>query len=122
MGICVFLPLAMARDHKPVELRPVDDDIGTPAPIRLNNPQTAWKNKELKAIRLGSPSEEVTVNRRLDLPSKEVAELRTHQPGIEVIIEPLPPTPPDGLEQNWGDSATRQLHPARLQQSQQPVL
>ena len=90
----------MARDKKPVQLRPVEDDV-IPAPIRLVNRETAWKADEGEPIRLNSPAP-----RRLHLPVKEEGELRTHQPDIDAIIEPNAVNP-DLLEQKWGTTASR---------------
>lgn len=96
----------MARDKKPLQLRPVDEDAEPPAPIRLLNRETAWKENEGKPIRLGPQPQDREHNRRLNLPSKDEGELRTHQPGIEAIIEPNSPSP-DLLEQNWGVDSSR---------------
>ena len=101
-----FLAVKMARDKKPVQLRPVDEDAEPPAPIRLLNRETAWKETDGKPIRLGPQPQDAEVNRRLNLPSKEDGELRTHQPGIEAIIEANAPSP-DLLEQNWGVTSSR---------------
>jgi len=97
----------MAREHKPVELRPVDDDAAKPAPVvRLNNRETERIDREIKPIRLGPAPEESGVSQRLDLPSRDESELRTHQPGVDAIIE-TESTPPEQLEENWGEEATR---------------
>jgi hypothetical protein len=96
----------MARDKKPLQLRPVDDAAEQPVPIRLLNRETAWKEHEGKPIRLGPQHEGPDVRRRLNLPNKDENELRTHQPGIEAIIEPNAPSP-DLLEQNWGGTSSR---------------
>jgi hypothetical protein len=97
----------MAREEKPLKLKPIDEsDAPTPV-IRLDNRETEWKAKDPKPLRLGTHSEETeTVSRRLDLPDKEEVELRTHQPGIDVLIE-TGTASPDLLEQNWGMAASR---------------
>ena len=100
----------MAREDKPVQLRTIDDDVADPTPvIRLANPETERKEKELKPVRLGAQAEETGTSQRLDLPAKEEVELRTHQPGIDALIE-TDGTNPDLLEQNWGESSSRR-HP-----------
>lgn len=97
----------MARDYKPVELRPVDDDAVKPAPvIRLENRDTEQQAKHVHAIRLGPHASEPDVSQRLDLPSREDSELRTHQPGIEAIIEADAPLP-EQLEEYWGEESSR---------------
>ena len=97
----------MARDSKPLQLRPVDDDAEPAAPIRLQNRETAWKVRDGKPIRLGPQAQDSSkVKHRLSLPSKEDGELRTHQPGIEAIIETTSPNP-DLIEHNWGATASR---------------
>ncbi len=116
----------MARDKKPVQLRPVDEAAATPVPVRLLNHETAWKEREGAPIRLSSrldsantsevnrlnsqpdPANPSDVN-RLTLPSKEDNELRTHQPGLEAIIE-TNVVNPDLLEHNWGVASSRR-HP-----------
>ena len=96
----------MAREKKPVELRAIDEDIEKPVPIRLENPETARKEKAEPPIRLGRPVAGAELSQRLELPTKEGAELRTHQPGVEAILELEPPTP-DLPEQHWGETPTR---------------
>jgi hypothetical protein len=44
------------------------------------------------------------VSRRLTMPSKEEVELRTHQPGIEVLIE-NDAANPELLEKGWGEAS-----------------
>lgn len=100
----------MAREKKQVQLRPVDDNIAKPAPVRLKNRETLWKDEEEgEPIRLGLSVEEVAVSRRLTLPAKDEGELRTHQPGIEAIID-TETAAPELLEANWGDASVRR-HP-----------
>lgn len=96
----------MAREDKPVQLRPVDEDAVKAPVIRLRNLETGWKEKEAKPVRLGAQLEEAGAgSRRLNLPSRDDVELRTHQPGIDVLIEPEAVNP-DLLEQNWGETST----------------
>ena len=93
----------MARDKKPVKLRPVDD-AEIPPRIRLTNRETAWKTNEGKPIRLDPPAP-----LRLQLPATQGEELRTHQPDIDAIIEPNASNP-DLVEENWGATSSRR-HP-----------
>lgn len=100
----------MAREDKPLKLIPVDDEVVKVTPvIRLDNPETERKERDVKPVKLGAVDEPADVSRRLDLPAKEEVELRTHQPGIDVLIEPEPFNP-DLLEQAWGE-ATVQRNP-----------
>lgn len=95
----------MARANKPVQLRPVDEGV-QPAPvIRLKNRETEHLQKDNDPIRLGAPLGGSEVSQRLDLPTREEVELRTHQPGIETIIA-TEATNPDHLEQKWGVNAS----------------
>jgi hypothetical protein len=100
----------MARDDKPLELRPVDDEVVETTPvIRLDNPETEKREKDLKPVRLVTHGVEEEESRRLTLPDKEEVELRTHQPGIDALIE-SELLNPDALEQAWGETSSRR-HP-----------
>jgi len=95
----------MAREYKPVELRPVDDGTAQPAAVvRIENRATEGLEKDSVPIRLG-PAEPTGVHHRLDLPTREDSELRTYQPGIESIIE-LEGVAMEQLEEYWGDDST----------------
>ena len=97
----------MAREVKPVQLRTVDEDAAEATPVvRLENRETDWRDKEAKPIRLGPTVEESATSRRLHLPDKEEVELRTHQPGIDVLIE-AETANQDLLEENWGEATIR---------------
>ena len=100
----------MAREEKKrVELREVDDEV---APIvevvRLENRETASNPKDEIPVRLGPQTADRTPS-RLDLPSRDEVELRTHQPGIEVLIDAENPNA-DLQEEGWGESTARR-HP-----------
>ncbi len=100
----------MARKDKPLQLRTVDDSAVEPAPaVRLDNRETAWKAKEPKPVRLGPLDEEAGASRRLSLPNRDEAHLRTHQPGIDHLIDPEP-TASELVEDNWGET-TLHRHP-----------
>ena len=78
----------MTREDKRVQLKTIDD-VEQPTPvIRLANRETVWNEKEEKAIRLGVPDAGAGVSQRLNLPTKEEIELRTHQPTIDELIDP----------------------------------
>lgn len=97
----------MAREDKPLELRPIDEDVVDTTPvIRLENRETELREKEVRPVRLSPIDERKEISQRLDLPAKEEVELRTHQPGIEVLIE-QEAVNPDVLEQNWGEATIR---------------
>ncbi len=80
----------MPRDKKTVSLRAVDEAEPEP-PVLLADDHIAAP---------GSPTEPI----RLELPSKENHDLRTHQPGIDAIIETFQ-QPPNLAEQEWGTSS-----------------
>lgn len=101
-----FLLPVMGREKKPVKLKPVDDDAVKPVPVRLENRETEGKEKAGEPIRLGPHAQEAHISHRLDLPSKDEGELRTHQPGVDAIIETEVATP-ELLEHNWGETSTR---------------
>lgn len=104
----------MAREEKPLILRPVDDDAVEAVPVvRLENHETEARASDGELVRLGvtdldsgEDEDEAIQNRRLVLPARDIAELRTHQPGIESLIEPEFINP-DLVEQNWGEAAVQ---------------
>lgn len=100
----------MAREVKPVKLKTIDDGVVETTPVvRLENRETEGREKDLKPVRLGASEEETEISRRLGIPAKDEVELRTHQPGIEVLIEQDAPNP-DLLEEKWGEQSARR-HP-----------
>jgi hypothetical protein len=105
----------MAREEKPLILRPVDDESVETAPVvRLENRETEARANDGDLVRLGvtdleENDEDSIESRRLVLPARDVSELRTHQPGIESLIEPEL-TNLDLVEENWGE-ATVQRNP-----------
>ena len=92
----------MAREEKRVELRPVDDvaDLQVPV-IRLESAETSLREP---LLRLGKPVE-AKVSKRLEVPDREDFESRTHQPGIEALIE-TEAANPDFMEREWGKNST----------------
>ncbi len=90
----------MAREEKRIELRPVNEEaeIRPPVVIRLESEETLQR---AKPTRSGPPPPENKSPQRLDLPSREEVELRTHQPGIEALIDSDAGNP-DLMEANWG--------------------
>jgi hypothetical protein len=94
----------MAREEKQVRLKPVEDTADEPSPvIRLESKETLQRGKP---VRLDVVQEEVKPNHRLDVPVHEDFEIRTHQPGIDALIE-SPAINPDEMEQDWGNLAAR---------------
>lgn len=94
----------MAREEKRFELRPVDEEVVKPAPvIRLESDETLQMQKP---VRLTPRKEETKVSQRLDLPSRDQTEMRTHQPGIEALIESDAGNP-NLMEENWGAQAAQ---------------
>lgn len=55
-------------------------------------------------MRLSVPTEENKTSHRLDVPVPKDFEIRTHQPGIDALIE-SPAANPDLLEHDWGKKA-----------------
>lgn len=90
----------MARKRKQVELRRVSEDpqkLPTVV-IRLESEETLQRTKP---IRPAVPDVLPKASHRLLVPSSDEVELRTHQPGIEALIESNI-VGPDLLEENWG--------------------
>ena len=89
----------MAREVKRLGVKAVDEELERSRMIvRLENQETQQKEKP---VRLIVEVDETSVSQRLDLPAREIAELRTHQPGVEVLIEGDSGNI-DIVEQNWG--------------------
>ncbi|MES2661153.1 MAG: hypothetical protein V4689_21205 [Verrucomicrobiota bacterium] len=92
----------MAREEKRIELKPVDDSPVLRAPVvRLESAETKHR-----PVRLPVHADEHKVSQRLDLPNRDEVEIRTHQPGIEVLIESNVPNP-DVFEEDWGSASSR---------------
>lgn len=91
-----------------MQLRPVDDASSDSKPVvRLRNSETAAAGKDQKPVRLAVHEEEGRSNpvrHRLEMPSSDEPEFRTHQPGIEALIEQKP-VEGEGMEQQWGGSS-----------------
>lgn len=98
----------MARETKKLELKPVDEAAEQLSPvIRLANKETEQREKP---VRLAAP-EAALVSQRLSVPAREDVEFRTHQPGIEELINKADANP-DLVEQAWAkDSFHRQNVP-----------
>ncbi|RYD19180.1 MAG: hypothetical protein EOP88_19965 [Verrucomicrobiaceae bacterium] len=98
------MPHEMAREEKKIELRPVEEEI-----VRKDEPVIRLESDDssvrARPVRL-SPSVEVDDSHRLDVPNRQDFETRTHQPGIEALIENGPANP-DGLEQDWGKESAK---------------
>jgi hypothetical protein len=92
----------MAREKKRLTLSPVDDLVERRAPIiRLESKETS-ERREL--VRLSVPAEEIKTSQRLEVPVPQDFETRTHQPGIDALIE-SPAANADRLECDWGKEA-----------------
>ncbi len=95
----------MAREVKKVELRTVDDSPVLEVPVvRLESEETGTRTSP---VRLKITTEDSKDNPRLNIPDRADYESRTHQPGIEVLIEQELPNP-DAFESDWGSSSTLQ--------------
>ena len=82
-----------------------EDVVEATTVVRLDNPETKWRSVDPAPVRLGSHTDEAHDSQRLDLPDKEEIQLRTHQPGIDALIE-QEVTSKDILEQVWGGSTS----------------
>jgi len=87
----------MARVEKKFELRRVDDLEETKVPVLRHESEKT--TQRAKPVRLSMP-DDAKVNQRLELPAREDFESRTHQPGIEALIDTAG-TSPDILEHGW---------------------
>ena len=99
----------MARIEKRLELKPVDNSVVVVVPVvGLDSEETLSRPKP---VRLEVPHDLPEVTPRLELRAREDHEFRTHQPGIEVLIEPEI-AQIDPLEHDWGkDSSHRPMIP-----------
>jgi hypothetical protein len=105
MAISGFPSNEMTRDEKPVRLRPIDEDAERAVPvIRLANAETEPKGGNEVPIRLKPMHPPPEVEQRLELPNRDEVELRTYQPGVEVLIETKDYTA-ETLEQAWEESS-----------------
>jgi hypothetical protein len=95
----------MAREEKRYGVTPVDDIVELEVPvIRLENRETA----EAGAIRKLIPQIiEDPTSHRLEVPEHPDFEVRSHQPGIEALIEG-DQIDPNLLEIQWGSETARQ--------------
>ncbi len=90
----------MARETKKLELRPVDDTAEElDSVIRLGNSETQQRDKPVRLV-LEAP----VLSQRLDVPTRDAVESRTHQPGIEELIDRAGANP-DLLEQAWAKNS-----------------
>lgn len=102
-----FFPLEMAREEKQFGLKPVPDAEPSHEPvIRLEKDETLPR---AKPARFSVPPEVVEVSHRLEVPARAEFESRTHQPGIDALIE-VETANPDHLEQAWEKDATHHRH------------
>lgn len=94
----------MAREEKKIELKPVEEVVKPPAEavIRLESDDSSQR---ARPIRL-APTPEADPSHRLDVPTRQDYETRTHQPGIEALIEGGP-VGPEELEQDWGKESAK---------------
>lgn len=91
----------MAREKKKLELKQVDDATDEDAPIiRLGNHETQPREKPVRLVL----QETAQISQRLDVPAREEVESRTHQPGVEELIE-RPGGNPDFLEEAWSKNS-----------------
>jgi len=100
----------MRREEKrPMELRPVDEDVRRERDvIRLQKPGEIAEAVPEEPVRLGKPAAESETPSLLFVPERREVEVRTHQPGIEALIEESAIV--EATEQSWGgESANR--HP-----------
>lgn len=107
LTFAAFFPLEMAREEKRFGLKPVPDAERSPEPvIRLEKDNTL---QSAGPMRLSAPPEVAEVSHRLEIPARAEFESRTHQPGIDALIEPETANP-DEMEQAWEKDATHHRH------------
>lgn len=92
----------MARDKRELRLTPVEETVEARVPvIRLESKETLERGKPLRLV---VAHDKAVASTRLDVPVHEEFEIRTHQPGIESLIE-AGPSAPELLEADWGKQA-----------------
>lgn len=96
----------MAREEKRYGVTRVDDIVEQDVPIiRLENSMTAQADP---IVKLAAPKTEDTTRHRLEVPGQQPDfDARTHQPGIEALIE-VDKSNPNLLEQDWGNASVGQ--------------
>ena len=101
----------MAReDKRAVELRPVDENVvRKPVVVRLHLPDMEPLPPLEEPVRLGHPDATAQSPSRLEVPKREEIDMRTHQPGIEALIESETATT-DLPEHRWGEASVNR-HP-----------
>ena len=100
----------MARKKNELKLTPVDGIEGKLVPtLRLERMNMKETLETTQPLRLELPREISHANTRLDLPLQDVDELRTHQPGIDLLIDAATANP-DNLEQTWEKDANHYRH------------
>lgn len=92
----------MPREEKRFELRPVDETAERKIHV-LRHKRDKYVPPE-PAVRLSVPGED-KVSQRLELPEHDDFTIRTHEPGIEALIE-TEAVNPDLLERDWGRHST----------------
>lgn len=97
----------MAREEKRIELKPVPHTEETPESVfRLEKDDASQR---ARPVRSGVPVDTDEVSHRLELPARADFESRTHQPGIEALIE-TEIAQPDLVEKAWEKDATHHRH------------
>lgn len=97
----------MARKDKAVKLKVVEDSNSeSDAAIRLDGPDGRGGLRGPQVARAEPGKEPDEVSRRLDLPDRDEVELRTHQPGIEALMDGGVVVQ-ESLEEHWADAATQ---------------
>ncbi len=92
----------MARKKRELKLTPVESTLPTRVPVvRLESKETGERGTPL---RLDVVLDQPLVSTRLDVPVHPEYEIRTHQPGIESLIE-AGPSAPELMEADWGKQA-----------------
>lgn len=100
----VFVFPGMARDDKPVRLRPIDEGTEPSVPVvRLENAETEALARPVRLVPVGEVS---GPGPRLLLPSKDEVDLRTHQPGVEVLLDAMDATQ-ENIEEGWEESGAK---------------
>ncbi len=102
MAIFGYRSPAMARERKPIELRPVEE-----APVREERIVRLEKDTTVVRVVKERVDTRPAPDARLEVPDLSDAEAkRTHEPGVEVLME-AEAAAIETDEQTWGEAAVR---------------
>ncbi len=100
-GFRFFLRHRMAREKKRYELREVDDTNVEKASSYIRLEKDYGESEEDLHIEILEKKKVPIVVEKLHMPATEDVQKRSHQPGIDAILDPAAESAKE-LEQNWG--------------------